>query len=773
MLNPALRGTTRIHAKWKDRANIGIYLGRSPQHSRSVALVLNPETGLVSPQFHIKHDGNFDTISQLYSDTANHVSKWQLKAGLMKLREVRTGDVVENNNDDHRISEKEKRRVSEGAEHSTSDEPGTARTRDDARQSAPAASRLQRDVTIPTASGNAPNSSRQPSPVDVRTSSQDIPLTPERRTSSRPRRPVQRLIEAMVSELSRDTNSNSEIFSYQAMFPRDDHCDIEPNLYAMKAKADPDTLYLHEAQRQPDWADFSDAMQLEIEQQISAGLYTIVKRSELPEGATVLPSVWQLRRKRDVRTGKIKKHKARCNIDGSRMRYGEHYEQTYAPVAGWTAIRLVLAFILLLCWHAVTLDYVLAYPQAPAIRLLYMEIPKGFTLDGVEHPDEYVLQVNRNIYGGKDSGRTWFLYLKGKLEKLGFVQSKFDDCIFYKGQMIYVLYTDDSILAGPDKEEINRTIEAMKKELDLTVEDSLTDFLGVNIDRRDDGTIKLSQPKLIEQVINDLHLEQDHTTIKPTPAASSKLLSRHVDSRPFDNHFNYRSVIGKLHYLVAGSRSEIAYAVHQCARFAHDPKMEHAKAVKWIGRYLKGTKDEGTILRPDNTKSLEVFVDADFAGNWDPNVAGTDRSTARSRHGYYICYGGIPIAWKSTLQQEIALSSTESEITGLSYALREAIPIINILEEMEGRGFKVNTHPTKVHCQVFEDNSGAIEIAKTHKYRPRTKHLNNKLWHFRTYVDRGIITIHPIRSEDQPADILTKPLNETDFIRHRKQTNGW
>ena len=243
-------------------------------------------------------------------------------------------------------------------------------------------------------------------------------------------------------------------------------------------------------------------------------------------------------------------------------------------------------------------------------------------------------------------------------------------------------------------------------------------------------------------------------------------------SRIQDNP-SQRSVIGKLHYLVAGSRSEIAYAVHQCARFSHEPKMEHAKAVKWIGRYLKGTKDEGTILKPDPTKSLEVYVDADFAGNWDPEYAHKDRSTARSRHGFYILYGGIPIAWKSSLQQEIALSSTESEVTGLSYALREAIPVMNILEEMKHRNINVNNGRPKVHCKVFEDNSGALEIARFHKFRPRTKHLNNKLWHFRTYVDRKLISIHPIRSEEQLADILTKPLNEDKFKYQRKRINGW
>jgi hypothetical protein len=572
----------------------------------------------------------------------------------------------------------------------------------------------------------------------------------------------------MSAETNRDTHSTNEIFSLQALFPRDDS-----ELFAMKAKADPDTLYLHEARQQPDWEHFSDAMVEEVEGQVHGGVYTIVKRSDLPEGAIVLPAVWQLRRKRDVRTGKVKKYKARNNIDGSRMKAGVHYDQTYAPVAGWTAIRLVLAFILLLAWYSVQLDYVLAFPQAPAIRLMFMEIPKGFTIDGVDNPEDYVLQINRNIYGGKDAGRTWFLYLKDKLEKLGFVQSKLDDCIFYKGSMIYVLYTDDSILAGPNKEEIEATIESMKVELEITVEDNLTDFLGVNIDHRDDGTIKLSQPKLVEQVLHDLHLDQDNATTKETPAASSKILSRHEDSRPFDNHFDYRSVIGKLHYLVAGSRSEIAYAVHQCARFSHAPTMEHAKAVKWIGRYLKGTTHEGTILRPDKSKQLEVYVDADFAGNWDPEVAAKERSTARSRHGYYILYGGIPIAWKSTLQQEIALSSTEAEVTGLSHALREAIPIIELLREMKSKGFDVNTAEPAIHCEVFEDNSGAIEIARHHKYRPRTKHLNVRLWHFRTYVDRGIISIVPIRSAEQPADILTKPLNEMDFKRHRKRINGW
>ena len=81
-----------------------------------------------------------------------------------------------------------------------------------------------------------------------------------------------------------------------------------------------------------------------------------------------------------------------------------------------------------------------------------------------------------------------------------------------------------------------------------------------------------------------------------------------------------------------------------------------------------------------------MFVDADFSGNWNKEES-YDRDTARSQHGFIIMYEGCLVIHKSQLQTEIALSSTESEYTGLSYALREAIPIMRILNEFKDRGF--------------------------------------------------------------------------------------
>ncbi len=122
------------------------------------------------------------------------------------------------------------------------------------------------------------------------------------------------------------------------------------------------------------------------------------------------------------------------------------------------------------------------------------------------------------------------------------------------------------------------------------------------------------------------------------------------------------------------------------------------------------------ILKPTRT-SFDVYVDADFAGNWKQSEADS-RDTACSRHGYIILYTGCPILWASQLQTEIALSSTESEFVSLSTALHATIPIMELVKELKSQRFDmVSTQPT-VHCRVFEDNSGALKITQIPNMHP-------------------------------------------------------
>ena len=737
VLAEQLQSSKPIFHKWKERARVGLYLGKSPSHSREVALVLNLETGLVSPQFHVKLDSTFQTLREPGTDIPQ--SQWQIKAGFVAQPKVEP-KVVHTSPDDIK-----------GNISTTSSAP-----------SKPKQDQVNQNIS------STIRDSIMGVPIDsegVQTP-ETVPEEPPLRRSSRRPKPIERWTYAACANIEHEVQG--EILCLSA-FVSEDNLDENP-LLSFAASADPDTMYLHQAMKEPDREEFVKAMTKEVEGQLKNGTYSILSRSQVPKNERVLPAVWAMKRKRRIATGEIYKWKARLNLDGSKQIKGQDYWETNSPVANWSSIRLLLIMSIVNKWHTRQIDFVQAYTQAEVEKDMYMEIPRGFN---VSEKGDFVLKIHKNIYGQKQAGRVWNNHLVDKLIQIGFKQCDHDPCVFTKGQNIYVLYVDDSILMGPNPKELDSLIQQMRDaSLDLTVEGDVSDFLGVNVEYKKDGTVHLTQPQLIKSILEELHLMRDDVKGKNVPAATSKLLTSHQDSEPFDEHFNYRRVIGKLNYLERSSRPDIACAVHQCARFVSDPRVEHGQAVKWLGRYLKTTADKGLILRPKGD-SFEVYVDADFAGNWNPEDAPDHSYTARSRHGYIIMYQGCPIVWASKMQTEIALSSTESEFIGLSMALRNTIPLMELIKELQAHGFKMSSTQPKVHCRVFEDNSGALEIAKVPKMRPRTKHINIKYHHFRDYVERGEITIHPIRSEDQPADLLTKPVPEPVLRKHREFIMGW
>ena len=83
------------------------------------------------------------------------------------------------------------------------------------------------------------------------------------------------------------------------------------------------------------------------------------------------------------------------------------------------------------------------------------------------------------------------------------------------------------------------------------------------------------------------------------------------------------------------------------------------------------------------------------------------------------------------MQTITALSTTEAEYMALSMSLREVILLMGILKGASENGIQVKDIPPKVHCTVFEDNSGALEHARLPKMHPRTKHINQSFHHFR------------------------------------------
>jgi hypothetical protein len=395
-------------------------------------------------------------------------------------------------------------------------------------------------------------------------------------------------------------------------------------------------------------------------------------------------------------------------------------------------------------WHTRQLDFVLAYTQADIERDLYMKLPAGFTVPGrtITEQDrkDYVLKLEKNLYGQKTSRKST-VPTSEKEPVETWIQTEHDECVFYYGKTVFIVYTDDTILLGPDKDEIDLLVKRLSKSFKIEDQGDLSDYLGIKIERKPDGTLEWTQPTLTQSILKDLKLDgeeikgrQNKPNIKPIPAHTSVPLTDHRDSPDHNpKDFEYRQVIGKLLYLEKSTRPDISCAVHQCARHCANPKIQHTAAVKRIGRYLLGTKDKGLIMKP-NQEGMECWVDASHASEWNNKTASSDPNTARSRMGYIITYAGCPMHWSSKMQTEIALSTTEAEYIALSQAMREVLPIIWLMEEAKQLGIPVLNATPKVHCKVFEDNAGAIEITTVPKMRPRTKHLNIKYHHFREEV---------------------------------------
>ena len=102
-------------------------------------------------------------------------------------------------------------------------------------------------------------------------------------------------------------------------------------------------------------------------------------------------------------------------------------------------------------------------------------------------------------------------------------------------------------------------------------------------------------------------------------------------------------------YLSSNSRPDIAFAVHQCARFTHSPKKSHGQAVKRIIRYLKATETKGLIMKPTKILTLDCYVDADFTGLYGQED-NQDPICVKSRTGYVLTLGNCPLMWVSKLQ---------------------------------------------------------------------------------------------------------------------------
>ena len=158
-------------------------------------------------------------------------------------------------------------------------------------------------------------------------------------------------------------------------------------------------------------------------------------------------------------------------------------------------------------------------------------------------------------------------------------------------------------------------------------------------------------------------------------------------------------------------------------------------------------------------------------GGWQ-QADSDDTDNVLSRTGMVIMYANCPIFWRSTLQTEIALSTAEAEYIALSSALRQVIPLMTMMQEIQ-LVIPINVSKPGFVCKVHKDNQSCIKMTTGVKFSPRTKYIALKYHHFRSHVKSGRMTIVYRPIEEQLGDLLTKPLSNEAFFTLRYMLCGW
>jgi hypothetical protein len=171
------------------------------------------------------------------------------------------------------------------------------------------------------------------------------------------------------------------------------------------------------------------------------------------------------------------------------------------------------------------------------------------------------------------------------------------------------------------------------------------------------------------------------------------------------------------------------------------------EALKRLIVYLGSTKDLWLTFGGWSRKLVEGFCDSDYANQQDHH----------SIAGYAYHFGQGAVTWSLKKQQIIALSTVEAEYIAQAHATKEALWLRTFVSE-------IRDEPTRA-ITTNSDNQGAIALSKDNKFHARTKHIDVRYHFIREAVEDGKVSVVYIPTDDNPADIFTKPLGKAKFRR--------
>ena len=399
--------------------------------------------------------------------------------------------------------------------------------------------------------------------------------------------------------------------------------------------------------------------------------------------------------------------------------------ETYAPVLRFETLRAMLSLAHERNWEVHQLDVAAAFLNAPIDETICVKAPNG-----------EIWRLRKALYGLRQSPQLWNSTLDQHLRtEMHFTPTSADPCLYVSTDAMIGVYVDDMPIAAPAS-IIHRIKEQLTSRFKCTDGGLIHHLLGVTIGTTPQG-YHLSQRPYIDKLIEDFSI----LNTAKTPIEDKQLLE---DTTPAEDA-PYRNLIGCLQFIASHTRPDIAYATSFLARYSSAPTKAAWQQAQRIVRYLAGTRDLGITLHGSN---MVCYCDANWSG------VDNDYSTT----GYIVLLGDSPIAWRSSKQDTVALSSTEAEYMAASEATQEILYLKNLLAELGAPQQTVT---------LFLDNKGSIDLARKAIFRRKTRHISVKYHFIRHHVQNNDINIQHVSSTDNFADFLTKGLQHSALVKNR------
>ncbi len=470
----------------------------------------------------------------------------------------------------------------------------------------------------------------------------------------------------------------------------------------------------------------------------------VYEEVDRPKQANVVRCRYVLTRKVDGDGNVV--YKARLVAAGYKQRYGVDFKETFSPVVKLHIVRFALSYAAIHDWEIEQMDVVTAFLNGNVEEEIYMELPPG--IDG-KKDNSRVWRLIKSLYGLHQSSRMWYQRLCNDLISYGFTLIKSDGAVFIRTDkettVILVVFVDDILILSNDKFAIKKCKSHLMSKYKMKAFGEPRVFLGLEIKRdRGNRTIEISQSMYATSVVEKFNMENSRPIGTPYVEYSRT-------GEPW-SVTDYMSAVGSIMYLMLGSRPDLCFGITTLARHSANPLEMDWHAVKRMLRYINNTREMGIKYGRKKDWQPLGYCDASFA------PAGMNFKSISS---YVFLTGGGAVTWRSKKQEVVALSSAEAEYVALSSATREALFWRSFMHEIFP-----NTNRTIV---IMEDNTSTIAISKDPVHQDRTKHIAIRYHHIRDEVKEGSIKIEFVKSEDNIADALTKPLAKDVFDKHKKE----